>query len=54
MGWISKTSYPGLGEEIMINSKKEKKPNEEANVEVSAHIIIRDKKTGKEILNQRG
>ena len=34
--------------------KEEKKPDEELFGHAAAHLVIRDKKSGKEIINQRG
>lgn len=34
--------------------KQERKPDEELNGSVSAHLVIRDTQNGKEILNRRG
>ena len=35
-------------------NKQDKKPDEELKGSVAAHLVIRDKQSGKEILNQRG
>lgn len=36
------------------DNKPEKKPDESLLGYVAAHLVIRDKKSGKEIVNQRG
>ncbi len=43
-----------MNKEIEKNNKQDKKPDEELKGSVAAHLVIRDKQSGKEILNQRG